>query len=75
LGPSARERFRPRPCDVGFAHIAFDVDSVDAAVAAAERYDVKPLGNVVRIDQGPNQGKKVVYLRDPDGITIEFIGN
>lgn len=73
-GPDQREHHRPRPCDVGFAHIAFDVDDVEAAVKAAARFDVKPLGEVVRIDQGPNKGKKVVYLRDPDGITVEFIG-
>ena len=29
----------------------------------------------VVIDQGPNKGKKVVYLRDADGVTLEYIGN
>ena len=27
----------------------------------------------VTIDQGPNKGRKVVYVRDWDGVTIEFI--
>jgi catechol 2,3-dioxygenase-like lactoylglutathione lyase family enzyme len=29
---------------------------------------------VASVDKGPNAGKKAVYLRDPDGITIEFVG-
>ena len=24
-------------------------------------------------DQGPNKGRKVVYVRDWDGVTLEFI--
>ncbi len=73
LAPAARGKVEARPCDTGFAHIAFDVDDVDAAVAAAARFDVKPVNPPARIDQGPNKGRQVVYLRDPDGVTIEFI--
>jgi catechol 2,3-dioxygenase-like lactoylglutathione lyase family enzyme len=36
-------------------------------------YGVKPISPPVTIDQGPNKGRRVVYTRDPDGITIEFI--
>ncbi len=35
LGPAARGRVESRPCDTGFAHLAFDVDDIDAASAAA----------------------------------------
>ena len=74
LGPKeGRGRVRSLPCDVGFAHVAYDVDDVDAAIAAAAGHDVRPIGEVAVIDQGPNTGGKVVYLRDPDGVTIEFI--
>jgi len=72
-GPADRGSVRPRPCDVGFAHVAYDVDDVVAAVATAQQYDVQPIGPVTVIDKGPNGGGKVVYLRDPDGITVEFI--
>ena len=71
--PRARGVLNGRPCDTGFAHVAFNVDDADAAVAAAERYGVKPISPPVPIDQGPNKGRKVVYLRDWDGITFEFI--
>ena len=71
--PEARSAVRARPCDSGFAHIAFNVDDVPAAVATLEPYGVRPIAAPVAIDQGPNKGRKVVYLRDWDGITIELI--
>ena len=73
--PASRSRVQSRPCDTGFAHLALDVDNVDAAVAAAASYGVNAINPPVAIDQGPNKGKKVVYLRDWDGVTLEFIGN
>jgi glyoxylase I family protein len=72
--PASKGRVEARPCDTGFAHLALDVDDVDAAVGAAARYGVTAIHPPVEIDQGPNKGKKVVYLRDWDGVTIEFIG-
>ena len=71
--PAARGTVRGRPCDAGFAHIAFNVENVDAAVAAVAAHGVQPIAPPVAIDQGPNRGRKVVYVRDWDGITIEFI--
>ena len=73
LGPADRKSVRPRPCDVGFAHLAFDVDDIDAAIAAAESHDVRPINPPLPTDAGPNAGSSVVYLRDRDGITIELI--
>jgi catechol 2,3-dioxygenase-like lactoylglutathione lyase family enzyme len=72
--PAGRGRVEARPCDTGFAHLALDVEGVDAAVAAAARYGLAAIHEPVAIDQGPNKGKKVVYLRDQDGVTFEFIG-
>ena len=71
--PASKGAISARPCDTGFAHIAFNVDDAAAAVAAVERYGVKPISAPVTIDQGPNKGRKVVYLRDWDGITMELI--
>jgi catechol 2,3-dioxygenase-like lactoylglutathione lyase family enzyme len=72
-GPADRRRVDSRPCDAGFAHIAFDVDDIDAAVAASKEAGVLPLGPPQDLDRGPNKGGRVVYTRDADGITIEFI--
>lgn len=71
--PADRERVRSRPCDTGFAHIAFNVDDVDAAVAASAPHGFVPIAAPVAINAGPNKGRKVVYLRDGDGVTVEFI--
>ena len=73
LAPEDRGSVRSRPCDTGSAHVAFDVDDIEAAIAAAKNHDVQRIGPTVIIDKGPNAGGKVVYLRDPDGITIEFL--
>ena len=75
IGPDDRGSVFPSPCDVGFAHVAYDVDDIDAAVAAAARHDVRVIKDIHTIDAGPNTGRRVVYLRDPDGITVEFIEN
>jgi catechol 2,3-dioxygenase-like lactoylglutathione lyase family enzyme len=72
--PASKGRVVARPCDTGFAHLALDVDDVDAAVAEAARFGVNAVNPPLAIDQGPNKGKKVVYLRDWDGVTLEFIG-
>ena len=72
-GPPERGAVRPRPCDVGFAHVAYDVDDIEAAVETAAAFDVRPIRAIAVVDDGPNRGNKAVYLRDPDGITIEFI--
>ncbi len=72
-GPEGRKQVESRPCDAGFAHVAFDVDDIDAALAASKSAGVEPLGPPQDLDRGPNKGGRVVYTRDPDGITIEFI--
>jgi catechol 2,3-dioxygenase-like lactoylglutathione lyase family enzyme len=73
LAPAERARVAARPCDAGFAHVAFDVDDIDAAIAAAQQAGVEPLGSPQTVNAGPNKGGRVVYTRDADGITIEFI--
>ncbi|MSQ54157.1 MAG: bleomycin resistance protein [Betaproteobacteria bacterium] len=71
--PASKGRVEARPCDAGFAHIAFNVDDADAAVAEAARYNVVAINPPVAINAGPNRGRKVVYCRDADGVTFEFI--
>jgi catechol 2,3-dioxygenase-like lactoylglutathione lyase family enzyme len=71
--PAAKGRVNAQPSDTGFAHVAFNVDHVPAAVAAARVHGVEPIAAPVAIDQGPNKGRRVVYLRDWNGITIELI--
>ena len=72
--PADRGRVTCRPCDVGFAHIAFDVQGLDALLEAAAPFGFTPLSPPVLTGAGgPNAGRRVVYMRDGDGITIELI--
>lgn len=62
-----------RPCDVGHAHIAFVVDDLDGIVQKIAASGWKPPGSPQTLTAGPNAGKRVVYVRDPDGTTIELM--
>ena len=73
LAPDGRGKVESRPCDAGFSHVAYDVDDLDAAMAAAADHGFAPRGAVYSVDQGPNTGARVVYLVNEDGITVEFI--
>jgi catechol 2,3-dioxygenase-like lactoylglutathione lyase family enzyme len=71
--PADREIVVPRLCDSGAAHVALNVTGIQALVAASAGYGFTPVGEIIEIDAGPNRGSRVVYLRGPDGITIEYI--
>ncbi len=73
LAPVERGKLDASPCDTGFAHLAFDVTDIDAAIAASQVYGFRPINLPTPIDKGPNAGSCVVYLRDLDGVTIEYI--
>lgn len=68
-----RDLEQPRVYDDGSAHIAIDVDDVDAAVEGAAAHGLERIGEIIAIDQGPNRGRKVVYLQSAYGLLIEFI--
>jgi catechol 2,3-dioxygenase-like lactoylglutathione lyase family enzyme len=72
--PADRAASKARLCDAGAAHIALNVDDVSAAVDAAGAHEYQPVGEIIVIDDGPNRGRRVVYLKGPDGIVVEFIG-
>jgi catechol 2,3-dioxygenase-like lactoylglutathione lyase family enzyme len=62
-----------RPCDIGFVHVALIVDDLDAVLSAINESGWKAAGKPQTLQSGPNAGKRVVYVRDPDGTTIEFM--
>jgi catechol 2,3-dioxygenase-like lactoylglutathione lyase family enzyme len=74
LAPPDREKHADlRPCDVGSIHIALLVDKLDGVLSAIEASGWKAAGKPQILKSGPNAGKRVVYVRDPDGTTIEFM--
>lgn len=71
--PAERARFAPRPCDVGSVHVALRVDNLDALLRAIAASGWKKVGKPQILTTGPNAGKRVIYVRDPDGTTIELM--
>lgn len=66
---------RPSPlrtCDPGFFHLCLKVRDIDAMLAAIRAHDFLPLSPIERITQGPAAGMQIVYVRDPDGVTLEL---
>jgi catechol 2,3-dioxygenase-like lactoylglutathione lyase family enzyme len=54
-------------------HVALVVDDLDGVLKAIESSGWKAAGKAQTLQSGPNAGKRVVYVRDPDGTTIEFM--
>ncbi|HEV2994935.1 MAG TPA: VOC family protein [Chthoniobacterales bacterium] len=73
LAPSDRKHVDLRPCDVGSVHVALWVDNLDAVLNAIAASEWRPAGKPQTLKSGPNAGKRVVYVRDPDGTTFEFM--
>lgn len=72
LSPQGR-RLDLSTCNIGVAHIAFDVDNLETMYQELKARKVKFKSEPVPIAVGPNRGGFSVYLEDPDGITLEFI--
>jgi glyoxylase I family protein len=73
LAPADRKHIALRPCDVGSVHVAFTVDDLDAVLATIAASGWKAAGRPQTLTAGPNARKRVVYVSDPDGTTIEFM--
>lgn len=71
--PSDRKRASLRPCDVGSVHVALTVDNLDAVLSTIAASGWKAAGKPQTLKSGPNAGKRVIYVRDPDGTTIELM--
>ena len=73
LAPSDRKHVDLQPCDVGSVHVAFTVDNLDAVLSTIAASGWKAAGNPKNLKTGPNAGKRVVYVRDSNGTTVEFM--
>ena len=71
--PEQRETYKPRPCDVGSVHVAFYVENIDALLARVASAGWLPLGQTQTVESGERKGLRLIYLRDPDGVTMEFL--
>jgi catechol 2,3-dioxygenase-like lactoylglutathione lyase family enzyme len=73
LAPPNRKCANLRPCDIGSVHVALVVNDLDAVLEKVAASGWKAAGKPQTLNTGPNAGKRVVYVRDPDGTTIEFM--
>lgn len=73
VAPADRKRANHRPCDVGSVHVALLVEDLDPVLAQIAASGWEAAGKPQLLSTGPNAGKRVVYVRDPDGTTIEFM--
>ena len=71
--PTDRKKIDGRPCDVGSIHVALTVDNLEAVLEKIAASGWKAAGKPQTLTMGPNAGKRVIYVRDPDGTTIEFM--
>lgn len=62
----------PGTAPVGSSHFCLEVDNLDQALERAERYGGRRVTDPVEVDAGVHKGARGIYLRDPDGYTIEL---
>ena len=74
FAPADRKKeFSLRPCDLGHVHVALIVDDLNVMLKQIADSGWKTCGEPQTLTAGPNAGKRVVYVRDPDGTTIELM--
>jgi catechol 2,3-dioxygenase-like lactoylglutathione lyase family enzyme len=71
--PPDRKKVALRPCDSGFVHVGLVVDDLDLVLKKIATSGWKAAGQPQTLTTGPNAGRRVIYVRDPDGMTIELI--
>lgn len=57
-----------RVCDVGYFHMALEVDCLDEVMA-----DLGSDAQPYTVAQGPAMGQRAAYIYGPDGLTVELI--
>jgi len=72
LSPEGK-KLDTRTCDVGSAHLAFNISNLRELYGELISKGVKFTSEPMLIPVGLNRGALCVYLKDPDGITLEFI--
>src|SRR5256885_366299 len=71
--PDRKQHVDLRPCDVGHVHIALTIENLEPLLEKIAASGWRATGKPQTLKTGPNAGKRVVYVRDPDGTTIEFM--
>jgi catechol 2,3-dioxygenase-like lactoylglutathione lyase family enzyme len=68
----AGERTPVEPRNAGITHLCFLVEDLDAAYKRLREAGADFVSPPVEIESGANKGGFGLYLRDPDGVTLEL---
>jgi catechol 2,3-dioxygenase-like lactoylglutathione lyase family enzyme len=71
--PADRSTVNARASDAGFIHIALYVDDLDALLERIKKDGWIPVGPPQCVEGGERDGLRLVYVRGPDGVTLEFL--
>lgn len=71
--PGHRNILKPRSCDVGSVHVAFLVDDLDALLDRMKESGWNPVGMPQTVAEGERAGLRLIYVRGPDGVTLELL--
>jgi catechol 2,3-dioxygenase-like lactoylglutathione lyase family enzyme len=71
--PENRQVYKPRSCDVGAVHLAFYVENIDALLSRVASVGWPPVGITQTVESGEREGLRLIYVRGPDGVTLEFL--
>ncbi|MBB4038918.1 catechol 2,3-dioxygenase-like lactoylglutathione lyase family enzyme [Microvirga flocculans] len=68
----SQNKASPKRDDVGAVSIGFYVDDINAAVAHLKKNNVKLLGDIKKVEEGPIAGRSWIYAETPWGLQIFF---
>lgn len=71
--PQEGGHVRARTWDTGATHLAFYVDNLDAVVTTLSAAGGSAWREPLIVNVGPQKGARIIQVRDPDGITLEFM--
>lgn len=69
----AGERIDTATCNIGSAHVCFNVKDFRTWMEHLKKNGVRFRGDLCCVPAGPNKGKRVIYAMDNDGNNLEFI--
>ncbi|MDT0263971.1 VOC family protein [Jatrophihabitans lederbergiae] len=68
-----RKPYTSRNCDIGAPHVAFQVDDIFAAYERVTATGVESYSPPQMVTEGAFADGYFVYLKDPDGMSVELI--
>ena len=71
---SESKQVAPRPCDIGAAHLALQVESIKESLRAVHKFGFQCAGKTQYLTGGQFAGRHVTYIRDIHGFTLELVG-